>query len=125
MSDAVQRRAADGGTVADRGAIDGPAGLLVSVADAEQLAEATLPARVWDFIAGGSGAELTRQANLAAFADVYVVPRVLADVSACEPATTLAGCEAALPVAVAPMAEPYRASRRFPGSSTRWPGAAR
>ena len=104
MSDTVQRRAAGGETAADRGAIDGPAGPLVSVADAEQLAEAALPAQVWDFITGGSGAELTRQANLAAFADVYLMPRVLADVSACEPATTLAGCEAALPVAVAPMA---------------------
>jgi 4-hydroxymandelate oxidase len=81
-----------------------PVGPLVSVADAEPLAAARLPAPVWDFIAGGSGAELTRRANLAAWNEVYVVPRVLADVSACDPAATLAGCAAALPVAVAPMA---------------------
>jgi 4-hydroxymandelate oxidase len=79
-------------------------GLLVSVADAEQLAAARLPRPVRDFIAGGSGAELTARASLAAFDDVYLVHRVLADVSKCEAAATLVGCAAALPVAVAPMA---------------------
>jgi 4-hydroxymandelate oxidase len=90
--------------MADPGVTGEPAGPLVSVADVEQLAEATLPAQVRDFIAGGSGAELTRQANLAALDHVYLVPRVLADVSVCDPAATLAGYQAALPVAVAPMA---------------------
>jgi 4-hydroxymandelate oxidase len=109
LNDSVQVPAGRRGGVAGPGAA-GPgaagesAGLLVSVADAEQLAEARLPSQVWDFIAGGSGAELTRRANLAAFDDVYLVPRVLAGVSACDPAATLAGCDAALPVAVAPMA---------------------
>jgi 4-hydroxymandelate oxidase len=104
LSDSVQMRAAHGGGVAGRAATDEPAGLLVSVADAEQIADARLPAHVRDFIAGGSGAELTRQANRAALDEVYLVPRVLAGVSACDPAATLAGCDAALPVAVAPMA---------------------
>ena len=90
--------------MADRGVTGEPAGPLVSVADAEQFAQARVPAPVWDFIAGGSGAELTRQANLAALADIYLVPRVLADVSVCDPSATLVGCEAALPVVVAPMA---------------------
>lgn len=84
--------------------VGAPAESPVSVTDIERLAEARLPAQVRDFIAGGSGAELTRQANLTALADVYVVPRVLADVSMCDPAATLAGCAAALPVVVAPMA---------------------
>jgi 4-hydroxymandelate oxidase len=78
--------------------------LLVSVADAERLAEARLPTPVRDFIAGGSGEELTVAANLAALADVHLVPRVLTDVSACDPKATFAGCEANLPVVVAPMA---------------------
>jgi 4-hydroxymandelate oxidase len=78
--------------------------LLVSVVDAERLAEACLPVHVRDFVAGGSGAELTIAANLAALADVHLVPRVLTDVSACDPTATLVGCEAKLPVVVAPMA---------------------
>ncbi len=81
-----------------------PSHALLSVGDAERLAEHRMPAQVRDFIAGGSGAELTLRANRAALDDVYLVPRVLADVSACDPAAALAGCQAALPVAVAPMA---------------------
>lgn len=104
LNDSVQERSAGGGEDADRGGVEGSGEVLLSVADAEQLARLRLPAQVWDFIAGGSGAELTRRANLAAFDDVYLVPRVLAGVRACDPAATLAGCEAALPVAVAPMA---------------------
>lgn len=76
---------------------------LVCVADAERLAEAKLPAQIRDFIAGGSGAELTRRANRAALDDVHLVPRVLAGQPA-DTSATLAGWAAALPVAVAPMA---------------------
>jgi 4-hydroxymandelate oxidase len=90
--------------MSDRHGTFQPAGPLVSVADVEPVAEASLPAPVRDFIAGGSGAELTRQANLAALADIYLVPRVLADVSVCDPTATLVGCAAAMPVALAPMA---------------------
>ncbi len=104
LNDSVRVRAARRARGADRVAVGESARLLVSVADAEQLAETRLPAQVRDFVAGGSGAELTRQANLAAFRDVYLVPRVLADVSACVAAATIVGCEAALPVVVAPMA---------------------
>ena len=66
--------------------------------------EARLSVPVRDFIAGGSGAELTLRANLAALADVQLVPRVLVDVSVCDPTARLVGCDARLPVAVAPMA---------------------
>jgi 4-hydroxymandelate oxidase len=104
LNDSVQARSAGGGEAVGRDAADGSAEVLVSVADAEQLARLRLPPPVWDFIAGGSGTELTSQANLAAFDDIYLVPRVLTGARACDPATTLAGCEAALPVAVAPMA---------------------
>jgi|SRR5580698_614060 4-hydroxymandelate oxidase len=104
VSDSALARAANGGPVADRGTTGDAAGMLLSVADAERLAAASLPPQVQDFVSGGSGAELTRRANLAAFDDVFVVPRSLADVSACAPQATLAGCDAAMPVAVAPMA---------------------
>jgi 4-hydroxymandelate oxidase len=95
---------ARGDSMAGRGAPGEPGSLLLSIADAEQAAQASLPLQVRDYIAGGSGAELTLRANRAALDELHVVPRVLTDVSACDPAATLAGCAAALPVVVAPMA---------------------
>ena len=77
---------------------------LVCVQDAEQLAAANLPAGVRDFVSGGSGAELTRDANRAALDRVFLVPRVLAGLSCCDLGATLIGDRARLPVAVAPMA---------------------
>src|ERR1700729_4101884 len=101
LGDSIQDRAVGLDAAAIPGAGGEPARPLVSVADAEQLAQVRLPAPVWDFIAGGSGAELTRRANLAAIDDVGLVPRVLAGVRECDQRATLAGCPAALPVAVA------------------------
>lgn len=77
---------------------------MLSVADAERLAAAVLSREVWDFVSGGSETERTLAANRAALDNVYLVPKVLADVSACATSTSLVGCEMALPVAVAPMA---------------------
>jgi isopentenyl diphosphate isomerase/L-lactate dehydrogenase-like FMN-dependent dehydrogenase len=78
------------------------AGPLLSVRDAEQAAAGVLPRDVWDFIAGGSEAEVTLAANRAALDAVFLTPRVLAGITACDPGTMLAGCRSALPVAVAP-----------------------
>ncbi len=80
----------------------GPA--LGSVADAERAAATVLPADVWDFVAGGSGRETTLEANRVALDRVFVVPRVLCDVSACDTASTLLGRPVAQPLAVAPVA---------------------
>jgi 4-hydroxymandelate oxidase len=77
---------------------------LLTVADAEQAAGQVLPLDVRDFVAGGSGSELTLAANRAALDRVHLVPRVLADVSACTPAAEIGGCVASMPVAIAPMA---------------------
>lgn len=77
---------------------------LMCVQDAEQLAAASLPAGVRDFVAGGSGAELTKDANRAALDHVFLVPRVLAGLSCCDMSATLIGERSRLPVAVAPMA---------------------
>ncbi|MCF3119821.1 alpha-hydroxy-acid oxidizing protein [Streptomyces arenae] len=74
------------------------------VADAERAAAAVLPVAVRDFVAGGSGAETTLAANRAALDRVFVVPRVLSDVSRCATGTTLLGRPARMPVAVAPVA---------------------
>ncbi|MEU6824298.1 alpha-hydroxy acid oxidase [Streptomyces atriruber] len=74
------------------------------LADVERAAAAVLPTAVRDFVAGGSGAEVTRDANRAALDRVFVVPRVLRDVSRCATGTTLLGRPARLPLAVAPVA---------------------
>jgi len=76
---------------------------LLSVRDAEQAAAGLLPRDVRDFVAGGSEAEVTLAANRAALDAVFLTPRVLAGITACDPGTMLVGCRSALPVAVAPM----------------------
>src|SRR5262249_2648887 len=76
---------------------------LLSVRDAEQVAAGLLPRDVWDFVAGGSGAAGARAADGAALDAVFLMPRVLAGITACDPGTMLVGCRSALPVAVAPM----------------------
>ncbi|HUZ23582.1 MAG TPA: alpha-hydroxy acid oxidase [Streptosporangiaceae bacterium] len=76
----------------------------LSLPEAEPLAAASLPPEIWDFVAGGSGAELTLAANRAALDQVYLLPRVLTDVSACSTRAQFLGGPAAMPVAIAPMA---------------------
>lgn len=85
-------------------ATDGPGARALSVADYESAASRRLPADVWGYLCGGSGAEATLAANRAAFARVALRPRFLVDVSRCDPATTLLGAPLAAPVGVAPMA---------------------
>jgi 4-hydroxymandelate oxidase len=75
-----------------------------STADVERLAAERLAVDVWDYVAGGSGDEVTLGANRAAFDRVAVVPRSLVDVSACDTGCELFGVESSLPLAVAPMA---------------------
>jgi 4-hydroxymandelate oxidase len=85
-----------------------PAGLPtrapVCLDDVEAAGRAVLPPEVCDFVAGGSGAELTLRANRVAFDRIQVVPRVLAGVGTCDPTTHILGARASLPVCVAPMA---------------------
>ncbi|MFG2846321.1 alpha-hydroxy acid oxidase [Kitasatospora sp. NPDC048296] len=76
----------------------------LSLADVERRAAAVLPPEVWDFVAGGSGAETTLAANRAALDEIYLVPRMLRDVSARSSGCELVGAPAAMPVAVAPVA---------------------
>src|SRR5689334_17401497 len=73
-----------------------------ALADYEQLAG--LSAAVHDFVAGGSGAELTLRRNRSALDAISVTPRVLGGVACPDTTTTILGTPAALPVAVAPMA---------------------
>ncbi|QEU90012.1 alpha-hydroxy acid oxidase [Streptomyces kanamyceticus] len=77
---------------------------LLCLADVERAAAAVLPADVRDFVAGGSGTETTLDANRAALDRVFLVPRVLRDVSRCSTEATLLGHRYGMPVALAPVA---------------------
>ncbi|MFE2428517.1 alpha-hydroxy acid oxidase [Streptomyces sp. NPDC059373] len=83
---------------------DPAAGTARCLADFEEAAAAALPADVWDFVAGGSGAEATLDANRTALDRVFVTPRVLRDVSQCSTDSTLLGRPVHMPVATAPVA---------------------
>ncbi|MFD7710034.1 alpha-hydroxy acid oxidase [Streptomyces sp. NPDC059785] len=75
-----------------------------SLSDIQAQAEARLPADVRDYVAGGSGDELTLTANRAALDRIAVYPRVLSGTDAADPSGTFLGRAATMPVAVAPMA---------------------
>ncbi|MFC4020075.1 alpha-hydroxy acid oxidase [Micromonospora sp. GCM10011542] len=76
----------------------------VSLADYAERARAVLPADVWDYVAGGSGAEVTLAANRAALDRVAVLPRMLRGLDTVSLGTRLLGRPYAMPVGVAPMA---------------------
>jgi 4-hydroxymandelate oxidase len=70
--------------------------------DLESAARSALPDGVYDYIASGSGVEETLPANLAAWREIGLRPRVLRDVSAVDTTTTVLGTEVSSPVLVAP-----------------------
>jgi 4-hydroxymandelate oxidase len=76
----------------------------VCVEDYARLARDRLPAEVWDYVEGGSGAERTVAANRAAFDRLRLRPRILVDCSAPDTATTVLGASLAAPLGVAPTA---------------------
>jgi 4-hydroxymandelate oxidase len=72
--------------------------------DVAAAARAALPADVWGYLQGGSGAERTLRANRAAYDRVALRPRVLVDVAEISLRTSLFGVDWAVPFGVAPMA---------------------
>ncbi|MFF4874526.1 alpha-hydroxy acid oxidase [Micromonospora sp. NPDC000668] len=76
----------------------------VSLDEYAERARAVLPPDVWDYVAGGSAAEVTLNANRSALDRVAVLPRMLRGVSAANLSTQLLGRPYAMPVGVAPMA---------------------
>ncbi|HEU4425540.1 MAG TPA: alpha-hydroxy acid oxidase [Pilimelia sp.] len=77
---------------------------LICAEDFQRLAHDRLSADVWDFIEGGSGAELTLAANRAAFTQLRLRPRVMVDVTTCTTDTTLLGTPLRVPFGIAPLA---------------------
>jgi 4-hydroxymandelate oxidase len=76
----------------------------VCVEDYARLARDRLPADVWDFVEGGSGAERTVAANRAAFDRLRLRPRILSGGSVPRTSTTLLGTPLKAPLGVAPTA---------------------
>ena len=64
---------------------------IVRLADFEPLARAALDTAAYDYIAGGASDEITLADNVAAWPRRRFRPRVLVDVSAVDPSTTLLG----------------------------------
>jgi isopentenyl diphosphate isomerase/L-lactate dehydrogenase-like FMN-dependent dehydrogenase len=77
---------------------------LLTVEDAERLAEAAVPPDAWGYIAGGAGDERTLRWNREAFSRFRLRYRVLVDVSSVSTETTVLGTPVSMPILVAPMA---------------------
>lgn len=77
---------------------------LLTLDDAERLAEKVIPPEAWGYIAGGGGDERTLRWNREAFSRYRLRPRVLIDVSSVSTETTVLGTPVSMPVLVAPMA---------------------
>jgi len=77
---------------------------LLTVDDAERLAEQAVTPEAWSYIVGGAGDERTLRWNREAFSRYRLRPRVLVDVSSVSTETTVLGTPVSMPVLVAPMA---------------------
>jgi isopentenyl diphosphate isomerase/L-lactate dehydrogenase-like FMN-dependent dehydrogenase len=77
---------------------------LLTLDDAERLAEAAISPEAWSYIVGGAGDERTLRWNREAFSRYRLRPRVLVDVSTVTTETTVLGTSVSMPVLVAPMA---------------------
>jgi 4-hydroxymandelate oxidase len=76
----------------------------VTLADFEPLARERMHPFAYDYVAGGAWDEASLADNEASWRRYRLRPRVLVDVARVNPATTLLGARAAIPVATAPMA---------------------
>jgi isopentenyl diphosphate isomerase/L-lactate dehydrogenase-like FMN-dependent dehydrogenase len=77
---------------------------LLTLDDAERLAEAVVAPEAWSYIVGGAGDERTLRWNREAFSRFRLRYRVLVDVTEVSTETTVLGTPISLPVMVAPMA---------------------
>ncbi|HXF59316.1 MAG TPA: alpha-hydroxy acid oxidase [Candidatus Saccharimonadales bacterium] len=96
-----------------------------NVLDLEAIARDRMERAFYDYYAGGAEDELTLAANRAAFAEVFLRPRVLVDVSRIETGTKVLGTEVSMPVLVAPTAFHKLAHPDGEMATARGAGAAR
>ncbi len=78
--------------------------LLVHLADWEAAARETAGPEAWEYLARGSGANVTASENVTAWSRWTLLPHVLRDVSTVDLSTTVLGTRVATPVLVAPTA---------------------
>jgi isopentenyl diphosphate isomerase/L-lactate dehydrogenase-like FMN-dependent dehydrogenase len=97
---------------------------LLTIDDAERLAEAVVPPDAWSYIAGGAGDERTLHWNREAFSSFRLRPRVLVDVSSVSTETTVLGTPVTMPALVAPMAFQQIAHEEGEVAMARGAGAA-
>ncbi len=77
---------------------------VVSLADFEPFARLAMEPAAFDYVAGGSGDEISLAENESAWRRRRLRPRVLVEVSRVDASTTMLGADTALPLAIAPMA---------------------
>ena len=75
-----------------------------NIDDFRALARRRLPWPVFDYIDGGADDELTKARNTAAFAEVDLIPDVLAGVAEIDTSCTIMGRHSALPLMLSPTA---------------------
>ncbi len=97
----------------------------VNVLDFEALARKRMKRAFFDYYAGGAEDERTLEANRGAFAEIFLRPRVLVDVSRIETATTALGAPVSMPILIAPTAFHRLAHRDGELATARAAGAAR
>ncbi|SFF40982.1 alpha-hydroxy acid oxidase [Blastococcus tunisiensis] len=73
-----------------------------TIGDLREIARRRVPRAVFDYTDGAAAAEISLRRSREAFERVEFAPRVLRDVSVVDPATTLLGEPAALPLVLAP-----------------------
>ena len=74
----------------------------INVHEFEEVAKRKMHKLAYDFIAGGVEDELTLRANRAAYEHVFLLPRVMTDVSTVSLETELLGMKLASPILIAP-----------------------
>jgi 4-hydroxymandelate oxidase len=116
----VTARARDDSTATLVG-VEQPSGLdsLLNLADFEGRAQEELEKPAFDYLAGGSGDELTLSDNPAGWRRWRLLPRVLVDVSRIDTATRVLAGELRLPIGLAPMAFQHHAHREAELASAR------
>ena len=80
----------------------GGGAMILSIEDLRNLARRRVPRAIFDYADGGSYAERTLRANAADLDAISFRQRVMVDVSDVKLGTTLAGCAASMPLAIAP-----------------------
>ena len=97
---------------------------LLTVDDAERMAEEAVTPEAWSYIVGGAGDERTLRWNREAFSRFRFRPRVLVDVSEVSTEATVLGTPVSMPALVAPMAFQQIAHEEGEVAMARGAGAA-